>query len=128
MTWWVWLIVIIFVVGIFGKGEEEKKRQQAANEAEKRRKEAEDYIMNSGDPEAIKAMMLARANPVGQGQISNATQSSGNSALKTAAGVVAGVVVGEAVASTVAAAAVSHVLDDAVKSSWDTGGVSDLFD
>lgn len=115
MTWWMWLLLIFFILGIFGKGAEGKKRQEAANEAERRRKEAEDYIMNSGDQEAIKAMMLARANPSAQGQLLNGAATGGNSTLKTAAGVAAGVVVGEVVAGAVAASAVSNALEEAAK-------------
>jgi hypothetical protein len=112
-----WLLVIFFILAIIGNGSEGKKRMEAQNEEGRRRKAAEDYIMNSGDAEAIKAMMLARANPSMQGQFPQGTSPGGNSVLKTAAGVAAGVVVGEVVAGAVAASAVSHALTEAAKSS-----------
>jgi cell pole-organizing protein PopZ len=109
-----WLLVIFFILALVSRGIEEKKRLEVQSEDAKRRKEAEDYIMNSGDTEAIKTMMLVRANPSMPAQFVPAA-SSGNSALNTVAGVAAGVVVGEAVAGAVAASALSQALEDATK-------------
>jgi hypothetical protein len=123
MTWWMWLLAIGFVLAGLNKGAEENKRKEAekeaAKEAERRRQEAEDYIMNSGDLEAIKALMLARANPVAQSQFSNGATNGGNSTLKTAAAVAAGVVVGEAVIGAATASAMSSALDAAAKTKTD---------
>ena len=130
MTWWMWLLAIAFVLAGINKGAEENKRKEAekdaAKEAEKRRQEAEDYIMNSGDLEAIKALMLARANPTAQAQFFNGSANGGNSTLKTAMGVAAGVVVGEAVIGAATASAMSSALDAAAKASADASNLGDL--
>ena len=63
MTWWMWAIVILIVLGMFGNNKEQASKKEAEEEALKRRKDAEDYIMNSGDLEAIKMLKLAQANP-----------------------------------------------------------------
>lgn len=55
-----WLVVILVVIGMISSSVEKKKQQdaerQAAQEALRRRMEAENYILNSGDPEAIMAL------------------------------------------------------------------------
>ena len=58
MDWWVWLIIGFFVLGAIGNAEEEGKKKKAQQELLKRQKEAEDYIMSSGDIEAIKMLVL----------------------------------------------------------------------
>ena len=111
---WIFLIVLFFVVvGMFGNGAEAKKKKEAEAEALRRRKEAEDYIMGSGDPEAIKMLMLARANPANYNQVLSGGMGKGNDTLKTAMGVMAGVAVGNLVANAVTASAISSALESA---------------
>lgn len=116
MTWWMWLILILFISGMIGNGQEKKEKEAKAaaeeNENLRRRKEAEDYIMGSGDPEAIKMLMLARANPVHYSQVLTGGMNKGNSTLKTALGVMTGVVAGNLVANAITASAISSALED----------------
>lgn len=107
------MLLIFFVLVGIG---DSKKKKDALDAEQKRRKDAEDYIMNSGDAEAIKAMMLARANPAAQGQFANGGATGGNSFVKTAAAVATGVVVGEVVVGAVAASALSSALEEVAKS------------
>lgn len=115
MEWWVWLIIGFIVLGMIGnsKEKEEKEEKKKANdEILKRRKEAEDYIMSSGDPEAIKMLMLARANPANYSQVLSGGMNKGNDTLKTALGVMTGVIAGNLIANAITASAVSSALDD----------------
>jgi hypothetical protein len=57
-------------------------KKKANDEILKRRKEAEDYIMRSGYPEAIKMLMLTRANPANYGQVLAGGMNKGNGTLK----------------------------------------------
>lgn len=111
MHWWMWIVLFFVVIGIFGNSGEAKKKQAAEAEALRRRKEAEDYIMTSGDKEAIKMLMLARANPANYNQVLSRGMGSGNETLKTAMGVMAGVAVGNLVANAVTASAISSALN-----------------
>lgn len=63
MSWLLWLLAALVILGMVGSSAEKKKKLEAEQEVQRRRKEAEDYILNSGDSEAIKTLMLARANP-----------------------------------------------------------------
>lgn len=90
-----------------------KEKLEAEKEVLRRRKEAEDYIMSSGDPEAIKMLMLARANPANYSQVLSGGMNKGNSTLKTAMGVMAGVVVGNMIATAASASALSSALEGA---------------
>ena len=108
-----WVLVILFVLAMIGSSKEKTEKENAAKEALRRRKEAEDYIMNSGDKEAIKMLMLARANPANYGQVLSGGMNTGNNTLKTAMGVMAGVAVGSLVANAVTASAISSALENA---------------
>ncbi len=99
MTWWMWLLLIFFFMGI----KEEKRKKE--RDIQKRRKEAEDYIMSSGDPHAIKMLMLARANPANYGQVLTSGMNKGNGTLKTALGVMTGVAAGNLVANAITGSA-----------------------
>ena len=112
MDWWVWLIIGFFVLGAIGNAEEEGKKKKAQQELLKRQKEAEDYIMSSGDIEAIKMLMLARANPANYSQILAGGMNKGNDTLKMALGVMTGVAVGNLVANAITASAVSNALQN----------------
>lgn len=131
MTWWMWLLLIVFVLSGINKAAEENKRKEAEKkaqeEAEKRRKEAEDYIMKSGDLEAIKMLMLARANPANQGQFLNGASGGSNKTLKTAMAVAAGVAVGQMAANAATTAAVASALEEAAKTGVDPSNLTDLF-
>lgn len=81
----------------------------------RRRQEAEDYIMNSGDAEAIKTLMLARANPANYSQVMAGGMNRGNDTLKTALGVMTGVVAGNLIADAITASAISSALEDMQK-------------
>jgi large-conductance mechanosensitive channel len=111
MEWWVWLIIAFVIMGMIGDAEEQKKKREAQKEMLKRRKEAEDYIMSSGDPEAIKMLMLARANPANYGQIlAGGMNNRGSNTLKTALGVMTGVAAGNLVANAITASAISSAM------------------
>ena len=107
-----WLILIVFILGMIGNSKEKKEKEAVENETLRRRKEAEDYIMGSGDPEAIKMLMLARANPANYSQVLAGGMNKGNDTLKTALGVMTGVVVGNLVANAITASAVSSALEN----------------
>lgn len=104
--------MIFIVIGILGGNKEKKAKEEAEKEVLRRRKEAEDYIMSSGDPEAIKMLMLARANPANYSQVLAGGMNKGNDTLKTALGVMTGVVVGNLVANAITASAVSSALEN----------------
>lgn len=104
------LIVVFVILRAIGQGQQKAKAEAARNEALKRRKEAEDYIMNSGDQEAIKMLMLARANPANYNQVLAGGMNSGNSTLKTALGVMAGVAAGNLIAGAITTSAISDAL------------------
>jgi len=140
MEWIMWLIIILVIFGMIGSGAEKKKQQEAEQDAIRRRREAEDYIMNSGDPEAIKTLMLARANPANYSQVMAGGMNRGNDTLKTALGVMTGVVAGSLIADAISASAISSALENMQKevdstehasvtdtssgadSSWSSGG------
>ncbi len=82
MGWIIFIVVVLMIIGAAGKSTEAKKKQEAVDEAARRQKEAEDYILKSGDQEAIKMMMLARANPSNYTQVMAAGAGKGNSTLK----------------------------------------------
>lgn len=112
MEWWVWLIIIFIVLGAIGSNKEKEEKKKANNETLKRRKEAEDYIMSSGDPEAIKMLMLARANPANYGQVLAGGMNKGNDTLKMALGVMTGVVAGNLISTAITASAIESALGD----------------
>lgn len=116
MEWLMWLIIIFVVLGIMGRSAEKKKQQEAEQEALKRSREAENYILNSGDPEAIKTLMLARANPSNYTRIMADRMDRGNDKgsdiIKTALGVTTGVVAGNLIANAITSSAISSSLDD----------------
>ena len=90
--------------------EEEAEEKKA--ELVKRQKDAEDYIMRSGDKEAIKMLMLARANPSNYSQVLEGGMNNGNDTLKTALGVMTGVVAGNMISNAITANAISQALAD----------------
>ncbi|MBI5917948.1 MAG: hypothetical protein HY849_01055 [Nitrosomonadales bacterium] len=112
MSWLMWLLAALVILGMFGSSAEKKKKVEAEQEVLRRRKEAEDYIMNSGDPEAIKTLMLARANPANYSQVMSGGMNRGNDTLKTALGVMAGVAAGNLIANAITTSAISSALDD----------------
>jgi hypothetical protein len=115
MTWWMWLLVVLFGLGLISNNNKEAEEKKAVSEANqenlRRRKEAEDYIMSSGDPEAIKMLMLARANPANYSQVLAGGMNKGNDTLKIALGVMTGVMVGNLVANAITASAISSALE-----------------
>lgn len=112
MDWWVWLIIGFIVLGAIGSNKEKEEKKKVNEELLKRRKEAEDYIMSSGDPEAIKMLMLARANPANYSQVLTGGMNKGNDTLKTALGVMTGVVAGILIATAITASAIESALND----------------
>lgn len=115
MVWFVFVIALLAGALIKGAAMQkaEKAQKEVQLEAQRRQKEAEDFILASGDQEAIKQMMLARANPATYGQVLASSVSGGNSTLNTAVGVMAGVAAGNLVANAVTASAISSALDSA---------------
>jgi len=109
----------------------EKKKQQEAEQVLKRRREAENYILNSGDPEAIKTLMLARANPANYTRIMAGGMDRGNDRgsdiIKTALGVTTGVVAGSLIANAITSSAISSSLDD-TQANLDAVGHSSISD
>lgn len=112
MTWWMWTIVILIILGMFGSSKDKADNEEAKEEALKRRKEAEDYILNSGDLEAIKTLKLAQANPANYTQSLARGMNSGNDTVKTALGVMTGVVVGNMISQSITTAALSDALEE----------------
>ncbi|WP_035383895.1 hypothetical protein [Ferriphaselus sp. R-1] len=112
MSWLMWLFAALVILGMIGSSAEKKKKLEAEQEVQRRRKEAEDYILNSGDSEAIKTLMLARANPANYSQVMAGGINRGNDTLKTALGVMAGVAAGNLVANAITASSISSALDD----------------
>lgn len=101
-----WSLIGIFV--LFGQVLAAKEAlfdkpaaKRAELEAARKQEEAENYIFSSGDPEAIKLLMLARANPRNYSQIISGGVKTGNSTLKTAIGVMAGVAIGDVVSDAI---------------------------
>lgn len=101
MEWWVWLIIIFIIFGMIGSNKEKEEKKKANEVMLKRRKEAEDYIMNSGDPEAIKMLMLARANPANYSQVLAGGMNKGNDTLKMALAVMTGVAAGNLLSTAI---------------------------
>ena len=131
MTWWMWIAVIVIAIGIFGNANDSIKREEVEEESLKRRKEAEDYIMNSGDKEAITALKLAQANPANYTQSLAKGMNGGNDTLKTALGVMTGVVAGNMISNAITTAAISNALEDMqtdLSSSFESFDGGDDFD
>lgn len=112
MEWWMWLIIGFIILGAIGSNKEKEEKKKANEEILKRRKEAEDYIMSSGDQEAIKMLMLARANPANYGQVLAGGMNKGNDTLKMALGVMTGVVAGNLISTAITASAIESALED----------------
>lgn len=111
MEWLIIGVIILFIIGAFGKAKEKAEADKKKEEILKRQKEAEDYILSSGDTDAIKMLMLARANPSNYAQVLQGGMNKGNDTLKTALGVMAGVAVGNLAANAITAAAISSALE-----------------
>ena len=122
MSWWVWLIIIVIVLAIIGNNEEKKEKnnkkfsgtlkhlREKENQNEfnttssdifKRKELAEDYIMNSGNFEAGRTLMLAKENPSNYSKVLADGMKKGNSTLKTALGVMTGVIAGNMISNLV---------------------------
>ena len=112
MDWLIWLIIILVVIGMFGSNAEKKQKLEMEQEALRRRTDAENYILNSGDPEAIKMLMLARANPANYSQVLAGGMNRGNDTLKTALGVMTGVVAGNMISNAITASAITSAMED----------------
>ena len=114
---WFWIIVVVLaIIGASNTNKEKaaaaKKVEDANRENQRRREEAENYILNSGDKEAIKMLMLARANPANYTQVLSGGMNKGNSTVQTALGVMTGVVAGNLVANAITASAIESALHD----------------
>lgn len=129
--WWS-LIGFMIILGQIGMAKEalidKPAAKRAATKALVKRQEAEDYIMSSGDPEAIKMLMLARANPASYSQILSGGMNKGNNTLKTALGVMTGVVAGNMISNAVTASAIQSALDDIGINSSDGGAFAEVSD
>ena len=112
MDWFWFIIIAIVVLALIGKNQEKKEAEEKKAELVKRQKDAEDYIMKSGDEEAIKMLMLARANPSNYSQVLEGGMNKGNDTLKTALGVMTGVVAGNMISNAITANAISQALAD----------------
>lgn len=99
MEWIIGILIFIIVVSILGntKGDEEKKKGE---EILQQQKAAEEYILRSGDNEAIKQLMLMKANPSSyQHQFQRAA--SDNNIMRTAFGVFTGFIAADLVTSAI---------------------------
>jgi hypothetical protein len=114
MEWWLWLIIGIIVLGCVLHQQEKKQRakQKAQHERLRRRQEAEDYILKSGDEEAIKTLMYARTHPSNYSKIMSGGMNKGNDTLKTALGVMTGMIVGGLIVSALSDAAIQSAVDE----------------
>lgn len=112
MEWLVGIILVVLIISMIGKSMEKAEAEKKKKDMIQKRKEAEDYIFSSGDPEAIKMLMLARANPANYSQVLQGGMNKGNDTLKTALGVMAGVAAGNLVSNAITAAAISSALED----------------
>ncbi|MEO5367531.1 MAG: hypothetical protein H7831_14495 [Magnetococcus sp. WYHC-3] len=111
MEWVIGIFVALMIMGAIGNATEKEKQKKEQEENLRRRKEAEDYIMSSGDPDAIKMLMLARANPAHYNQVLTGGMNRGNSTLKTAMGVMAGVALGNMLSTAAAAGVVDQAVN-----------------
>jgi hypothetical protein len=112
MDWWVWLILGIIAFIIIGRYKDTQHKKQTNNALRQRRQQAEEYILNSGDQEAIKTLMLARAVPEQYGKVLAGGMNKGNDTLKTALGVMTGVVAGTLIANALSATLIEDALGD----------------
>lgn len=127
--WWslIGFMIIFSQIGMAKEALIDKPAaKRAATKALVKRQEAEDYIMNSGDPEAIKLLMLARANPANYSQILSGGMNKGNNTLKTALGVMTGVVAGNMISNAVTASAIQSALGDIDIHSSDGGAFAEV--
>ena len=92
MEWWMWVILVAGVLSVVGHISQKKERaaKEKARELLKRREEAENYIMESGYEEAIKTLMLARANPKKYSETLSDGMKNGNETLTTGLGMLTG--------------------------------------
>jgi len=103
MEWLFWIVAVLVGIVMIGSSIEKAEKKAEQTEMLKRRKEAEDYILGSGDADAIKMLMLARANPANYSQVLSGGMNRGNDTLKTALGVMVGVAAGNLVANAITA-------------------------
>jgi hypothetical protein len=104
-----WVIIILVILGIIGATNDSAEKKKKKEEAERQQQAAEDYIMKSGDEEAIKQLMLMKANPSSyQSQFKEAA--GGNSIMRTAFGVFTGFIAADIVTSAIH----QHQLEEAL--------------
>jgi hypothetical protein len=109
MEWVIGIIVVLFIMSMSDNDKEQKETQQEQEEIKSKLQAAEDYIMKSGDEEAIKKLMLMRASPSSyQQQFKQAA--GGNDIMRTAFGVFTGMIA----ANLVMDAIYAHQLQEAI--------------
>ena len=126
MGWVIAIIVVLIIAGIMGNAQEAAAKKKKQEDAEFQRLAAEDYIMKSGDKEAIKQLMLMKTSPSHYQQNFQQAASGGNSVMRTAFGVFTGFIAADLVMGAIN----QHQLQEAL-ASFDTeidkiGGVENL--
>jgi hypothetical protein len=108
---WFWVILAVVVIfGVIGNNNQKKEANEKIDALMKRQQDAEEFIMKSGDQEAIKMLMLARANPSNYSNVLEGGMNKGNDTLRTALGVMTGVVAGNMISTAITANAISQAL------------------
>jgi len=117
---WFWVILaVVVILGVIGNNNQKKEANEKKEALVKRQQDAEEFIMKSGDQEAIKMLMLARANPSNYSNVLEGGMNKGNDTLRTALGVMTGVVAGNMISTAITANAISQVLAE-METEFDT--------
>ena len=109
MDWWLWIIIVIVILGVLSKGAETADRQkQRENEEAVRKKrvqKARETILKSGNQQLINQLHLMDATQRSRKEGGKA----GPSGLEIAGGVVGGIVI----ANVITSAAQAHAIEQA---------------
>ena len=123
----IWVIAALAALGIFAVlrwFSSEGQKEHALKEMMKRREQAEDHIMLSGDEEAVETLRRARANPAEYTRILRDGMNAGNDTLRVALGVMAGIIAGNIVTGAAGVEAIQNALDEMHAQS---GSLDDLY-
>lgn len=107
MEWIIGGLILLWLISAFGDSDKDEKKEIA--DIKEKQKAAEEYILKSGDEEAIKQLMLMRASPQSYDQQFK-KYSAGNDIMRTAFGVFSGMIA----ANLVMDAMYAHQLEEAL--------------